>query len=70
VGGTDVVLTFRITWPPRTTDHFNKLNSAAQVHPLVRRRLGARVIACGAMLTILSSLHGALTDYVGENLIH
>ena len=27
--------TIRITWPPRATDHFNKLNSAAHVHPLV-----------------------------------
>jgi len=26
-----------ITWSPRTTDHFNKLNWATHVHRLVRR---------------------------------
>ncbi len=31
----------RITWPPRTTHHFNKLNSAAHVHRLVRCSLMA-----------------------------
>ncbi|KLU03611.1 hypothetical protein RISK_004348 [Rhodopirellula islandica] len=28
--------TFTITWSPRTTDHFKKLNAATHVHRLVR----------------------------------
>ena len=30
-------ITITITWSPRTTDHFNKLNSATHVHVMVRR---------------------------------